>query len=76
MLPQRRSRAGAREKIAEPVESEPQRRPREGGDSTNVLFHRLKWIPAFAGMTLRSIPEARDFDFFTRSQAGTHGKSM
>src|SRR5271157_6071634 len=30
-----------------------QRRPREGGDPYNNLFQLDKWIPAFAGMTLR-----------------------
>jgi len=34
------------------------------------LFQRLKWIPAFAGMTLRSLAEVCNFDFFTRSFAG------
>ena len=35
-----------------------------------VLFQRLKWIPAFAGMTLRGLAEGCNFDFFTRSFAG------
>jgi hypothetical protein len=32
----------------------PQRRLREGGDPSQVLFQRQKWIPAFAGMTPRN----------------------
>jgi mono/diheme cytochrome c family protein len=54
------------------LKSGPQRRPREGGDPYKTLFLRDKWIPAFAGMTLRSLPEVCNFDFFTRSQAGIH----
>ena len=64
------SRLRACEKIGEPVKSGPQRRPREGGIHAKVLFQRLKWIPAFAGMTLRSLAEVCNFDFFTRSFAG------
>jgi hypothetical protein len=52
------------------LKSGPQRRPREGGDPYKTLFLRDKWIPAFAGMTLRSLPEVCNFDFFTRSFAG------
>ena len=57
-------------KSANRLKSGPQRRPREGGDPSKSLFQLDKWIPAFAGMTLRSLPEARNFDFFTRSCAG------
>ena len=53
------------------LKSGPQRRPREGGDPYKRLFQLDKLIPAFAGMTTRSIAEARNFDFFTRSCAGT-----
>jgi hypothetical protein len=48
----------------------PQRRPREGGDPSKMLFQPDKWIPAFAGMTLVAYPQARHFDFFTRRFAG------
>ena len=47
------------------------RRTREGRYPYKSLFQLDKWIPAFAGMTLRSLPEARNSDFFTRSKAGT-----
>jgi len=50
--------------------SGPQRRPRGGGDPYKSLFQLDKWIPAFAGMTLRSLAEVCNFDFFTRSKAG------
>jgi len=42
----------------------------KAGTYAKVLFQRLKWIPAFAGMTLRSLAEGCNFDFFTRSFAG------
>jgi hypothetical protein len=35
-----------------------------------MLLQRDKLIPALAGMTPRSLSEARNFDFFTRSRAG------
>jgi hypothetical protein len=54
----------------ERLKSSPQRRPRAGGDPYKRLFQLDKWIPAFAGMTLRSLPEARNSDSFTRSFAG------
>ncbi len=57
-------------KSANRLKSGPQRRPRAGGDPYKSLFQLDKWIPAFAGMTLRSHPEARKLDFFTRSYAG------
>jgi len=44
----------------------PQRRTREGGYPYKSLFQLDKWIPAFAGMTLRSLPEARNSDSFIR----------
>ena len=44
--------------------------PAKAGTHAKVLFQRLKWIPAFAGMTLRSLAEVCNFDFFTRSFAG------
>ena len=46
--------------------------PAKAGTHAKVLFQRLKWIPAFAGMTLRSLAEVCNFDFFTRSKAGIH----
>jgi hypothetical protein len=49
-----------------------QRRTREGGAPYNSLFQLDKWIPAFAGMTLRSLLGARNSNFFARSQAGIH----
>ena len=54
------------------LKSGPQRRPRAGGDPYKSLFQLDKWIPAFAGMTLRGLPEGCKFDFFTHSQAGIH----
>jgi hypothetical protein len=44
--------------------------PAKAGTHAKVLFQRLKWIPAFAGMTLRGLAEVCNFDFFTRSKAG------
>ena len=64
----------AKERVKESatrLKSGPQRRPREGGDPYKSLFQLDKWIPAFAGMTLRSLTKGCNFDFFTRSQAGT-----
>ena len=48
----------------------PQRHLRAGGDPYKRLLQLDKWIPAFAGMMLRSFPEARNSDSFTRSFAG------
>ncbi len=56
-------------KSANQLKSGPQRRPRAGGDPYKSLFQLDKWIPAFAGMTLRSLAEVCNFDFFTRSFA-------
>ena len=64
------SRLRACEKIAEPVKSGLRRRPRAGGAPYKSLFQLDKWIPAFAGMMLRSLAEVCNFDFFTRSFAG------
>ncbi|MGO9485307.1 MAG: hypothetical protein ACLPX9_12085, partial [Rhodomicrobium sp.] len=41
------------------LKSAPQRRPRVGGDPYKSLFQIDKWIPACAGMTLRSLPGSR-----------------
>jgi len=46
--------------------------PAKAGTHAKVLFQPLKWIPAFAGMTLRSLTKGCNFDFFTRSKAGIH----
>jgi hypothetical protein len=48
----------------------PQRRPGEGGALYKSLSQLDEWIPAFAGMTLRCLAEACNFDFFTRSFEG------
>ena len=38
---------------------------RESGDSSNSLFHKEKWIPAFAGKTLRTLHEPAVSSFHT-----------
>ena len=44
--------------------------PAKVGTHAKSLFQLDKWIPAFAGMTLRSFTEACNSDFFTHSFAG------
>ena len=67
------SRLGACEKIEIADFGEtPQRHSREGGNPFQPLEQALRWVPAFAGTTLR--PGFKRFsqfvDFFTRSFAG------
>jgi len=65
----------AKERVKESaaqLKSGPQRRPRAGVEPYKSLFQLDKWIPAFAGMTLRDLTEGCNFDFFTRSKAGIH----
>ena len=40
-------------------------------DPSNSLFHKEKWIPTFAGMTLRSLTEACWFIFFRTLHRGS-----
>ncbi len=58
------------------LKSGPQRRPRAGGDPYKSLFLLDKWIPAFAGMTLRGLPKGCKFDLsHTRRRESMPAKS-
>ena len=48
--------------------------PAQAGTHIRACSSLTNGIPAFAGMTLRSLTKGCNFDFFTRSNAGIHAR--